>query len=180
MDRKFIHFLSVDFPPGTTKKEARTMKKRPVLKLLIAASFFFIFCTAVSLHAEPQSDGTGIPPQAQTPGKVRSEGSGDYVTIDPATLNKILAQKNFLLINVHIPYEGEIEKTDLFIHYQKIREHQDKFPRDRNAKIVLYCRSDRMSTIAARSLSELGYTRIFMLKGGMIAWKKAGYPLVFR
>ncbi len=168
------------FFPGTNNKDALTTKKRPVLKFLVAASFFFMYCTAVSLHAEAQSDGTGIPPQAQTPGKVRSEGSGDYVTIGPSTLKKILAQKDFLLINVHIPYEGEIEKTDLFVPYQKIREHLDKFPRDRNAKMVLYCRSDRMSIIAAHALSELGYTRIFMLKGGMIAWKKAGYPLVFR
>ena len=180
MYRKLIHFLSVDVFFRIYRKEALTMKKIPVMKFLVAASFFFMCCTAFSVHAELQSDESGIPPQDQTLGNVRSEESVDYVTIDPAALKKSLAQKDFLLINVHIPYEGEIEKTDLFIPYQKIREHLDKFPGDRNTKIVLYCRSDRMSIIAAHALSDHGYTRIFILKGGMIAWKNAGYPLIFR
>jgi rhodanese-related sulfurtransferase len=170
----------VDVFPATNRKEAVNVKKRPALKSLVAASLFFICITPVSLHAQPQPGERGISPKDQNTGEIQPEGTEGYVIIDPAALNDFFTQKDFLLINVHIPYEGEIEKTDLFIPYQEIHEHLDKFPRDRNAKIVLYCRSYRMSIIAAQTLLQHGYTRIFMLKGGMIAWKKAGYPLVFR
>ena len=34
-----------------------------------------------------------------------------------------------------------------------------------------------MSGIAADTLVRLGYTNVSHLEGGMVAWKKAGYPL---
>jgi len=35
-----------------------------------------------------------------------------------------------------------------------------------------------MSVIAAKALVELGYTNVWNLDGGMIAWYEAGYPLL--
>jgi len=37
-----------------------------------------------------------------------------------------------------------------------------------------------MSDIAARRLAELGYTRIYDLTGGMLAWEASGRPLIGR
>ncbi|RWC00364.1 MAG: rhodanese-like domain-containing protein [Mesorhizobium sp.] len=100
-----------------------------------------------------------------------------FQTVSSPQLNQMLQRKDFLLVNVHIPYEGEINGTDAFIAFDKIDQSLEKLPRDKNAKIVLYCRSGRMSEIAARRLSELGYNRVSHLSGGMIAWKSAGYAL---
>jgi len=106
------------------------------------------------------------------------EGGGSYTNIDPSGLALMLKNKDFLLINVHVPYEGEIDKTDLFIPYDKIEQNLDKLPSDKNAKIVLYCRTNKMSEIAARTLVKLGYKNIWNLDGGMNAWKQAGFKLI--
>ena len=89
-----------------------------------------------------------------------------------------LDKKDFPLINVHIPYEGEIEKNDVFIDYREIDKHLDQLPKDKNAKIVLYCRSGRMSHIAAETLVKLGYTSVYDVERGFTAWEEAGYPLI--
>jgi rhodanese-related sulfurtransferase len=98
-----------------------------------------------------------------------------YVDITVQQLNKMMKEKDFTLINVHIPYDGEIPQTDSFIPYDKIEENANRLPQEKNAKIVIYCRSDRMSNIASVNLVEMGYTNVLNLKGGMKAWKASGY-----
>lgn len=112
--------------------------------------------------------------------EITVEGGGKYTNVNPAGLAMMLKNKDFLFVNVHIPYEGEIEKTDLFIPYNEIEQNLDKLPSNKKTKIVLYCKTNRMSDIAARILAKLGYTNVWNLHGGMISWEKAGYPLVYR
>ncbi len=48
---------------------------------------------------------------------------------------------------------------------------------DPTARIVTVCEFGKISTLAAATLRELGYTRAVALDGGMKAWREAGYPL---
>jgi rhodanese-related sulfurtransferase len=88
--------------------------------------------------------------------------------------------KDFVFVNVHIPYEGEIAATDTFIPFNEIDQQIGRLPSKKEAKVVLYCMSDRMSTIAAEKLVQLGYTNVWNLQGGMVGWKAQGYPLIQR
>lgn len=103
---------------------------------------------------------------------------GSYRAVTPTQLAHLLRHKQFLLINVHIPYAGEIARTDLFIPYNTIDRHLASLPASRHAMIVLYCHSGRMSDIAARRLVLLGFTGIRHLAGGMEAWQQQGFPLL--
>ena len=48
---------------------------------------------------------------------------------------------------------------------------------DHGADVVLYCAGGTRSLLAARSLKEMGYTRVRSLAGGFGAWKAAGLPV---
>jgi len=111
---------------------------------------------------------------------VGQDGTEGPTILTPQELYNFLKQKDFLLLNVHTPYEGEIDPTDLFIVYNEIEKHLNQIPPDRNTKIVVYCRSGRMSAIAARKLLDIGYKNVFDLRGGMKAWEAVGYPLLYR
>ena len=105
---------------------------------------------------------------------------GYYTEVTPEQLKAMLETKDFVFINVHIPYEGEIARTDTFLPYNEIEKNLDKLPADKNTKIILYCRSGRMSAIAAETLVGLGYTNVWDMEGGMIAWETLGLPLATR
>jgi rhodanese-related sulfurtransferase len=79
---------------------------------------------------------------------------------------------------VHIPYEGEVPNTDMTVAYNDITALTSALP-DKNAPIILYCRSGRMSDIATRALVEQGYTQVWDVTGGMNAWTASGRELVF-
>ena len=104
---------------------------------------------------------------------------GSYKNVSADELNAMLKNKDFVFINVHIPFEGNIANTDLSISYDQISapENLSQLPADKNAEIVLYCRSGRMSAIAAEELVSLGYAHIWNLTGGMVGWEQAGYSI---
>lgn len=112
-------------------------------------------------------------------GEIITAADGSYKNISADELNTMLNDKDFVFVNVHIPFAGNIANTDLSIPYDQISapENLSQLPADKNAKIVLYCRSGRMSAIAADELVSLGYTHIWNLKGGMVDWQQAGYSI---
>lgn len=129
--------------------------------MLITISLVFVLLTACvpASPAEPEEN--------------------SYTNISVETLKAMLDERpgSFLLVNTHIPFEGDIPNTDLSIPYNEILANLDQLPQDKDAEIVLYCRSDRMSHATSADLVEAGYTNVKNVLGGFNAWKAAGYPL---
>ncbi|KKU16636.1 MAG: Rhodanese domain-containing protein, partial [Candidatus Woesebacteria bacterium GW2011_GWC2_45_9] len=94
--------------------------------------------------------------------------------ISARELKKELVKKDFVFINVHTPYEGEIEKTDSFIQFDEMMASKQMLPQDKNTPIILYCKTGRMSAEALKTLKAIGYINVRHLDGGMDAWKRVG------
>jgi len=105
------------------------------------------------------------------------QNADGYTDVDAEQLAQLLEGGDLTLVNVHIPYAGEIPDTDLFIPFDEISDYLDELPAT-DEPIVLYCRSGGMSTAAAKELAAASYTNILELDGGMRAWKAAGYELI--
>ncbi|GAB4253179.1 MAG: hypothetical protein Kow00129_14130 [Thermoleophilia bacterium] len=141
--------------------------RRASFLFLLSAVLLLAIATVLSACGEAEDEGEG--------------GDGEqspYTDISAEELAAMLENKDFLLINTHIPYEGDIPQTDLFIPYDEAAEHLDQLPEDKDAKIVVYCRSDNMSRQAAEVWAEAGYTNLYNLEGGFVAWQEAGYEMV--
>lgn len=99
-------------------------------------------------------------------------------TISAKELKKLLIKKDFTFINVHIPYEGEIEKTDTFVAYDQMVAQSASLPKDKTTPIILYCKTGRMSGEAIVTMQKMGYTNVRHLSGGMDTWQKTGGKLL--
>ncbi len=51
---------------------------------------------------------------------------------------------------------------------------------DKNANIVVYCRTDARSALATAVMQEMGYTNVKNMLGSFKAWGLAGYPIYNR
>ena len=130
--------------------------------------FFFFFFTLLLIAGCQSTPITG---------ETVTTAEGSYQNITPAELQTMLKERDFVLINVHIPFTGNLPDTDLSIPYNEIDRNLSELPADKSAQIVLYCRSGRMSEIAAQELVSLGYTNVWNLRGGMLDWEQAGFAV---
>jgi rhodanese-related sulfurtransferase len=98
--------------------------------------------------------------------------------MSPQQLHAALANKDFLLIDVHYPNAGSIPGTDARIAYNDIPALVAFIGPNLDTKVVLTCLSGGMSKQAGDALVARGYRNIWELTGGMSAWTAAGYTLV--
>jgi rhodanese-related sulfurtransferase len=140
---------------------------RQVCLVILSALIVFLLILAVQGGADEVGTRVAAP-------------GGAYTNVTASVLKQMLEHKDFFFVNVHIPYQGEIAGTDTFIPFDKVEQQLSWLPAKKDAKIVLYCMSGRMSTIAAETLVRLGYTNLWNLQDGMVAWGKQGYSSIQR
>ena len=59
-----------------------------------------------------------------------------------AKLQRMLAKKDFPLVNVHRFLEGNITPTDLSMPYNASEQQRDRLPGNKHVKTLLYCAPD--------------------------------------
>lgn len=138
--------------------------KKPYWTLLI----FAVFGLAVLSGCINQPGQNVTPIETEEPLK-------GYQDITAPELEAMMSQEDIFLVDTHIPEQKHIKGTDEVIPFNEIEANLDRLPSDRNAKIVVYCRSGSMSAGASKTLVELGYKNVNNLLGGANGWMKQGF-----
>ena len=104
---------------------------------------------------------------------------GWYATSNTAVNDMLINGEAFTLVDVRRPEEyadGYID-TAVNIPLEDIMASLDQLP-DKDAKIVLYCKSGIRSAIATEALLMNGYTNALSMGGGYVGWTGAELPVV--
>lgn len=152
------------------------MHRFPAWAMLVALLLFVAACN--TQPTSPVQPAASAAASAQSAAAQQARNADGYVDLQADRLQALLEAEEVTLVNVHIPYEGELPGTDLFIPFDQIQAHTAELP-DKAAPIVLYCRSGAMSTQAAKALVGLGYTQIYELDGGLNTWAAAGHEVLY-
>ena len=99
-------------------------------------------------------------------------GASTYEQISAEEAKAIMdSEKEYIVIDARTTTEfaeGHIEGAILIPEFE-IAERAEKELPDKNALILVYCRSGRRSKIASSELAKLGYTNVKEF-GGIIDW----------
>ena len=108
-------------------------------------------------------------------GLTACQDGGSDATYEQITAKEAKAimdtEENYIIIDARTEEEfaeGHIEDAILIPEY-KIKDRAEKELLDKDALILVYCRSGRRSKIASEELVNLGYTNVKEF-GGIIDW----------
>ena len=107
-------------------------------------------------------------------------GQQNFENTDVQGFAELVADTNVVVLDVRTVAEfteGHIDGAILIDQGQSDFVEKAKATLPIDKKIAVYCRSGRRSANAAGKLADIGY-KCVNLKGGIIAWKDAGKPVV--
>jgi len=137
-------------------KPSQTARRRSRNNLWVSLGFSILAVIAVVLLAKPKST--------------------QLDEISPAQAYEKY-QQGALILDVRSREEwsqSHIEGSQL-IPLDGLEASLSELPRDR--EIVVVCRSGNRSQAGLEILKEAGFSNAFSMRGGMIAWEEAGYPV---
>ena len=149
------------------------MKKRVLVGLVMAFFALSVVGTALAQQAAP----AGPPPVVK---EMVAKAKSSIKTVSPADVKAMIDNKDKVIyLDVrdagefsagHLPGAMNISRGTLeFNVFNKIQ--------DQNAKIIVYCKTAGRSTLATKTLNDLGYKNAILMDAQFEDWIKAGYPV---
>ena len=110
-----------------------------------------------------------------------------YTNVDNAKLKELLAQ-GVPLYDIRLPEEwrqtGVVEGSRKLTFFDAAgRTNPEFLPRfttevNKNAPVVLICRSGNRTDAAARELAKMGYTQVYNVRNGITHWMNDNNPVI--
>ena len=98
---------------------------------------------------------------------VRTPAEYNYTHIEGANL---IPLKN-------VPLHDSVNLSDEGLLAWHIKNNKD-LPKNKDARILVYCFSGKRSSVASQMLVESGYKKVYNMQSGIIEWVNARYPVV--
>lgn len=111
----------------------------------------------------------------------RQSATGTFEITVEELHEKVQAGEEVYLLDVRTRPEWADERlafTTDRIDYDTIPYVLGQLPDDKNAEMFMFCRTGRRSGIVTDYLRKQGYTNVFNVEGGIVAWKAKGYETV--
>lgn len=153
------------------------LRLRTCCQVVILGCAMVLGMAGCSSPADPAATSSSATPTSAGPVET---GAREPRSVGPQQFADAIAAPDRVTINVHVPYEGNIPSTDITIPFDQIVAQINRLPTLRSTPLAVYCRTGRMSLIAATTLANLGYQDVLELAGGMQAWQQSGRTLVWR
>jgi len=99
-------------------------------------------------------------------------------TVNPDTLFQWLKEGKVRLIDIREASEFIKERIPGAILYPYTSLAPGEFKEDERRIGVFYCRSGHRTALLAERLVSSGFDEVYHLEGGILAWKRAGLPLL--
>jgi rhodanese-related sulfurtransferase len=156
------------------EKEKEKMKKR----MLVAMVSVLFALSMVSAVLAQEKAPAGPPPVVK---EMVAKAKGAVQKVSAADVKAAIDKKEkAVILDVrdpgefaagHLPGAINISRGTLeFVVFNKIT--------DQNAKIYVYCKTAGRSTLATKTLNDLGYKNAVLMDAQFEDWIKAGYPVV--
>ena len=119
-----------------------------------------------------EEEGSSFPALSEDKQSESEEEKVSYQCISQDEAKRLMDEGNCIVLDVREQSEydeGHIENAVL-LPYTEIDRRAEQVLPDKDALILVYCRSGRRSKIGAQSLADLGYTNVKEF-GGIIDWQ---------
>lgn len=148
------------------------MMFRSLVASCLVAIMFNLLVSGVLPVLADEADSPGVQPPASHMGKVQE------VTADEAAEGMVKGHFDVVL-DVRRP--EEYEQTHIpgavLIPLGKLREDAREELGNPATPILVYCAVGGRSLEAVKILGKMGFKNVVNLRGGIMAWKKEGYPV---
>jgi rhodanese-related sulfurtransferase len=142
-------------------------------KLNLTVVIAFVICAAFAFNA------SSALAKDMTAKDLVAEASKNVTTIPVADAKALFDKGGVLFLDCREPREYRSGHVPGAVNIPRgLLEFQvtDKIP-DKNATIVMYCKSGGRACLACESLGKMGYKNVKNMEGGWKAWSEAGYPV---
>ena len=148
------------------------MQKRSTVVRILLCAVFLMVTASLSLAAAPK-------------------GPMDFVNASKARITEVTAAqvkadldagKKLILLDVRDKEEFDAGHLPNALHVSRgLMEFKiGRMVPDKNANIILYCRTGARSALATDVLNQMGYVNAKNMAGAFKAWGTAGYPIYNR
>lgn len=103
-----------------------------------------------------------------------------YSSVSPTEGTQMINNDDAVIIDVRENNEyseGHIINS-LHIPLTSLKTRLNSIEKYKNQKVIVACRSGHRSSQACATLKKEGFTQVFNLGGGVMAWESASLPLV--